>query len=146
MTITYGAPTHLSKKEERALIIHLLYTVEFKDSETKISSVIEDYFSEYGILIEQNGQIVQIVEEIFNLKDSLEEEIVPYLENWKMDRLSIIVKLILRYAIWELKIKNEDAALVINEAIELSKSFAESDSYRFINGILDKWSKNNKKK
>jgi transcription antitermination protein NusB len=145
MTTTYGSPTKLSKKSERALILQLLYTIEFKEKGTRISSIIEDYFTEYKILIEQDGEIVKTITEITRLKDELEEEIVPHLENWKINRLSAMVRLILRYAIWELKIKQEDHPLVINEAIELSRDFAEADSYRFVNGILDKWVKNNAK-
>ena len=143
MATTYGSPTKLSKKDERSLILQLLYTVEFRSEDTTINNIIEDYFTEYGILIEQNGEIIKTVTEINKLKDNLEKEIEPYLENWKINRLSTMVRLILRYAIWELKIKQEDPPLVINEAIELSKCFAEADSYRFINGILDKWVKNN---
>jgi N utilization substance protein B len=40
-------------------------------------------------------------------------------------------------ALWELNQKGAIPSIIINEAIELAKQFAEQDSYRFINGILD---------
>jgi N utilization substance protein B len=39
--------------------------------------------------------------------------------------------------LWELKKGDPAASIVINEAIELAKCFAEKDAYKFINGVLD---------
>ena len=44
----------------------------------------------------------------------------------------------MRYAIWEMLYTTTPHSIVINEAIELAKCFAEQDSYKFVNGILDK--------
>jgi N utilization substance protein B len=69
----------------------------------------------------------------------------PYLANWRVDRVSVCTKLILLFGIWELKNTDTDTRIVINEAIELAKCFAEEDSYRFVNGILDSISKDLRK-
>ena len=61
----------------------------------------------------------------------------PLLKNWKLERLGCCTLLILRMAFWELQQENAVTSIVINEAIELAKTFAEKDSYRFVNGILD---------
>jgi transcription antitermination protein NusB len=47
----------------------------------------------------------------------------------------------LLFAVWEFKNTETDARIIINEAIELAKCFAEEDAYRFVNGILDPVSK-----
>jgi N utilization substance protein B len=40
--------------------------------------------------------------------------------------------------LWELLNTDTDPRIVMNEAIELAKCFAEDDAYRFINGLLDR--------
>ena len=59
-------------------------------------------------------------------------------ENWRIERLAVIDRLILRLAVWELRHETDTpAAVVLNEAIELAKTFSTDDSVRFVNGVLD---------
>ncbi len=60
-------------------------------------------------------------------------------QHWKVDRLSSVDRTLLRMAIYEMIIATPslDAALVINEAIELAKKYSNQDSPKFINGVLD---------
>ncbi|HZX69025.1 MAG TPA: transcription antitermination factor NusB, partial [Candidatus Elarobacter sp.] len=63
--------------------------------------------------------------------------IVPLLEGWTLDRLPTIDRIILRMSAFELNHRREiDAAVVINEAVELAKKFSTEDSGRYINGVL----------
>ena len=60
-------------------------------------------------------------------------------ENWDFDRIAKIDLAILRLAIFEMLFRKDIPPVVsINEAIDLSKSFSNSDAKRFINGILDR--------
>ncbi|CUR53688.1 N utilization substance protein B [Serratia symbiotica] len=62
----------------------------------------------------------------------------PYLSR-KLNELGQIEHAILRIALFELKIQNNiPYKVVINEAIELAKTFGAKDSHKFINGVLDK--------
>jgi len=63
--------------------------------------------------------------------------IAPLLEGWTLDRLPTIDRIILRMSAFELNHRREtDAAVVINEAVELAKKFSTEDSGRYINGVL----------
>lgn len=64
----------------------------------------------------------------------------------RQEQVSMVVKLILRFGIWELNNTDIDKSIIINEAIELTKCFAEKDAYRFVNGILDRIAKNQSEK
>lgn len=132
----------LTRSERRGLILHLLYTLEMQEYELSMRELIFYYNVDYGILIDSDDAIVEIVEEITAEREILDRELLPYFKNWHFNRLSILTKLILRYAVWELKKKKNDSTLVINEAVELAKGYAEKDSFRFINAVLDAWSKN----
>ena len=62
--------------------------------------------------------------------------------NWKFNRISKIDRNILRIAVYELLfLKDVPGKVAINEAIEIAKKFGTEDSGSFINGILDKISK-----
>jgi N utilization substance protein B len=58
--------------------------------------------------------------------------------NWRLERLAIIDRLILRLAVFELQHQPDTpAAVVINEAIELARSYSQEQAVPFVNGILD---------
>ncbi len=73
------------------------------------------------------------------LENSAESDalIAPLLEGWTLDRLPTIDRIILRMSAFELNHRKEiDAAVVINEAVELAKKFSTEDSGRYVNGVL----------
>ena len=54
------------------------------------------------------------------------------------ERLAVIDRLILRMAVWELQHQPDTPpAVVIDEAIELARTFSTDDSVKFVNGVLD---------
>ncbi len=68
----------------------------------------------------------------------IDELISSHSSHWKIDRMAVTDRNILRLATYELL--DEDsvpAKVVINEAIEIAKKFGTSDSATFINGVLD---------
>lgn len=68
----------------------------------------------------------------------IDASITPYVDR-PLDGVDHVEKAILRVAIYELmKCLDVPYKVVINEAIELAKSFATDDSHKFINGVLDK--------
>jgi N utilization substance protein B len=69
---------------------------------------------------------------------NLDATFSPFLSR-KLDDLDQIDKGVLRLACYELTYcKDVPYKVVINEAIELAKSFATDDSHKFVNGVLDK--------
>ena len=63
-------------------------------------------------------------------------------ENWSFDRLNKVTLSILRISIFSLVFQKEIApSIVIDEAISIAKEFGPQDSFKFINAMLDKISK-----
>ncbi len=59
-------------------------------------------------------------------------------EHWRIERMNVLDRLILRLAVYEFLHEPETPGkVIINEALELARSFSADDSVRFINGILD---------
>jgi transcription antitermination protein NusB len=57
--------------------------------------------------------------------------------HWKLERMPIVDRNILRLAIYEMSRQDTPAAVVIDEALELARQFSGDDSVAFINGVLD---------
>ena len=59
-------------------------------------------------------------------------------QNWRLERMNVLDRLILRLAVYEFLHEIDTAAkVIINEALELARTFSTDDSVRFINGVLD---------
>jgi N utilization substance protein B len=59
-------------------------------------------------------------------------------DNWRLDRMAVIDRLILRLAVHEfLHVPETPHKVVINEAVELARLFSTDDAPRFVNGVLD---------
>ena len=70
--------------------------------------------------------------------EGLDAEIAQAAHNWRFERIAAIDKNILRLGAYELMHeKDTPASVVIDEAVELAKRFAEADSPAFVNGVLD---------
>jgi N utilization substance protein B len=71
-------------------------------------------------------------------RDEIDQIIVSASENWRIDRMSIVDRNILRIALFEmLYCPDVPPKASINEAIDIGKKFGSQDSGSFINGILD---------
>ena len=71
-----------------------------------------------------------------------DDQIARLAENWDLRRIATIDRTILRMALVELsKTPDVPVKVVINEAIELAKTYSTSQSFSFINGILDRFAK-----
>ena len=70
--------------------------------------------------------------------EALDAIIGTHSAHWRVERLAVIDRLILRMAVWELQHATDTPpAVVMNEALELARTFSTDDSVRFVNGVLD---------
>lgn len=69
---------------------------------------------------------------------SLDPLIAESAEHWRLERMNVMDRLILRLALFEFLHQPETPSkVVINEALELARTFSGDESVRFINGVLD---------
>ncbi len=80
---------------------------------------------------------------IENLK-TVDKEISEHLKQRAINDVGFVEKAILRLSIYEILFSGLDKAIVINEAIELSKRLASDNAPKFINGVLDSIKKEEK--
>lgn len=132
----------VSRRVFRSLVFHFLYALDAYEYQVPLSSIILSFNEGYDLDITTDGDIAIMVQSVADQRDELDDLIKPVLANWRLDRLGCVTLLILRMGLWELRDTKTPVNIVINEAVELAKCFAEKDSYRFINGILDQLANN----
>jgi len=75
---------------------------------------------------------------VINHVEDLDEKLSPYLSR-KIEDVDMVDIAVLRIAMFELTYRTDvPHKVVLNEAIELAKDFATDESYKFVNGVLDK--------
>ncbi len=80
----------------------------------------------------------QLVRGVHLHQAEIDQMIVSASENWRIDRMSIVDRNILRIALFEmLYCPDVPPKVSINEAIDIGKKFGSEDSGAFINGVLD---------
>lgn len=122
---------HLS----RIIVMQSLYESDFRVDED-IDVIAKRNISQFDAETDQD----YIFQTIIGVK-SKTTEIDPLLHNaapeWPVDQIAVIDKTILRLATYELLFSHDvPPKVVINEAVELAKSFGSDNSSKFINGVL----------
>ena len=130
----------ISRRVFRSLVFHFLYAMEAYDYQVPLSAIITTFNEGYDLDIKVDGDIAAMVQAIADKREELDIAVKPVLANWRLDRLGCVTLIILRIGLWELMDTKTPVNIVINEAVELAKCFAEQDSYKFVNGILDQLS------
>ncbi len=77
--------------------------------------------------------VMRVVEHV----DSLDEVLSDHAKNWRVSRMAVVDRNVLRLATYELIHTETPAAVVIDEAVELARRFGSDTSPPFVNGVLD---------
>lgn len=89
------------------------------------------------VAVDSLAYLKELVLEVKSKEQFLDEEISEKLQNWSINRIELTNLLILRIASYELYFHEEiDPSIVMNEAIELTKTFNNDDASKFVNGVL----------
>lgn len=126
------------RKLAREAVLQALYAKHVSSEEAK--KVLHDILKRY----EFDKMTKKFVEELFNstikFSDVLDKHIESNLDNWTVDRLNVIDKLIMQMSLCEMiHLKSYDIShkVTISSAIENAKKFSSEDSTSFVNGVLD---------
>ena len=125
----------LTRSEAREKIMVILYQIDMY-TKNEIPYNVEEVIKEN--LEIDNNFVREIVYGVLEKTNELDELISKYLENWNLDRLGKTDKAILRMATYEMLYSQTPKAVIINEAVELSKKYSDDKVIKLINAVLDK--------
>lgn len=132
------------RSKARAVALSLLYQIEI--SKVDFHQALRDYLENYPYNQEAVDFFSLLVEGVVTNISSIDNLIKKHVKNWEISRMAVIDRNILRLGCFELLfLEDIPPKVAINEAIELAKRFGDIDSPRFVNGILDKIYKMEKK-
>jgi len=98
------------------------------------------FFRHHRVPVSSKPFITGLVEGTGGCLAEIDEQLSRHATNWRLDRMAIVDRNILRLGVFELLFdaKNQTPPkVVINEAVELAKRFGTADSAKFVNGVLD---------
>lgn len=82
---------------------------------------------------------LKLVKGVLEHKKELDKLIDKYAQNWRVERMPLTDRNILRLALYEIVYEDQiPYGVSINEAVELAKLYGTEDSGRFVNGVLGK--------
>ncbi len=124
----------ISRRKEREYALQVLYAQEYnplplKDAITEFNDVFDAASGEFAS---------DLVSLCIQHQDELDEMIKENLRSWKLGRIAMIDKLIIRMGLVELLYFSDiPPEATLNEAVELSRKFGTDKSVKFVNGVLD---------
>lgn len=131
----------MKRSISRVKALFMLYQYDLCDKNVNIDSF-DELLSESS---EDNNYDKDFVLKLYNGVidniNTIDKVIAINLDNYPLDRLSYIDRNILRIGTFELIYTDTPKAIIINEMIELSKSYSETDDYKtskFNNSVMDK--------
>jgi N utilization substance protein B len=126
------------RRKSRELALQLLYEMEVKGSDPK--SVLDR--SQEEISEEGRKFASDLLDGTFRNRKEIDDLIERHSLHWKLARMAVVDRNILRLGVYELLYLHDvPTSVILNEAIEIAKKFGTEESGAFINGILDKVAK-----
>lgn len=87
---------------------------------------------------DEHSFVVSLVRGAMDDRDSLDERIGDAAKNWRVERMAILDRLVMRLALQELLTHRESPPrVVMSEAIELARAYSGEEAAKFVNGVLD---------
>ncbi len=131
----------MKRRLSRGYALQLLFQYDFTHRDP--SEIISEFWQDKKV----DKAVSDFANNIFrgtvkNLKQ-IDNVIKETAEHWVLERMAIVDRNIIRLASYEILFRDDIPPIVsIDEAIEIAKKYSSSESSSFINGILDKISKN----
>ncbi|BCA79804.1 transcription antitermination factor NusB [Desulfuromonas sp. AOP6] len=148
-----------TRRKGRELALKIIYSLF--DQNTSIDAVLEDFWRNFhfqddilgdpvegppdSVPSEQRHFTEELIYGVDKHLEQIDKVISSHSTNWSLDRMSRVDLSLLRLAVYELLYRPDiPSNVVINEAIEIGKRYGTVETPSFINGILDKISRENR--
>jgi len=124
------------RRRARQFAVQAIY--QWQITQTGVTQIIEQFSVDQDMSKADVPYFKELLIGVIKNADTLDEKLSPYLSR-KIDDVDMVDIAVLRLAMFELTYRTDvPHKVVLNEAIELAKDFATDESYKFVNGVLDK--------
>ena len=127
------------RRKSRELALQCLYQI---DQSGNRECTIETMKAHFDVNAKAATYAQELVSGILQHNEEVDSLIEKYSKNWRLNRMAVIDRNLLRIAAYEFLYKSDiPGSVIIDEAIEIAKRYSTDDAASFINGILDPISK-----
>ena len=124
------------RRRARQFAVQAVYQWQLTDA--AVGTIIDQFSEDQDLSKTDVPYFKELLAGVINRSETLDEKLAPYLSR-KLTDVDKVDIAILRIAMYELTYRTDvPHKVVLNEAIELAKDFATDESYKFVNGVLDK--------
>lgn len=127
-----------SRRKARECALQMLFAADV--TEIPAADVVRTYWTELGDSdIEEPARefATRLAIGTLSQLEALDERIRSRAEHWRIARMAIVDRNILRLAVYEFLHEPTPRTVAINEALEIARRFSTYEATQFINGILD---------
>lgn len=125
----------MARSTSRKRALNTLYEADEKNQ--NILSLLEERLKEPGAQTPLPDYAVEIVRGVGERRNRIDKTLNRYSTGWKVGRMAVIDRNILRMAVWEILLNDEiPDKVAIDEAIALAKMYSEDDAISFVHGLL----------
>lgn len=123
-----------SKAREHAL--RILYQLDVADE--PLEEGLASYLRHHRVATASQPFVIALVRGTVAHREAIDAAITRHAVNWRLSRMAVIDRNVLRLAAYELIVDHDvPTTVVINEAVGLAKRYGAPESGKFVNGILD---------
>ena len=133
-------PKHTgARRKAREFVLQLLYQLDYDPDTVDLAQRLELFWQENKCQPSVKSFAEELVRGTLAHLEPIDQMISRLAVNWKIERMAMIDRNILRFAAYEILYRDDIPPKVsINEALEIAKKYSTPGSIGFINGILDK--------
>ena len=125
------------RRRARELALQVLYQLDIREERSE--HILPEFWEENDVEKDIRNFANTLIKGVEEKRPEIDKLLTEFAFNWNLSRMSVIDRTILRLGSFEiLFLKEIPPAVSINEAIELAKIFGTDDSFKFINGILNR--------
>ena len=127
-----------TRRKARECALQMLFAADVVKNTGLFS--IDDYWRELGDTEfddKTRDFANNLVEGTLKNNETIDEKIRTRAEHWRIERMAIVDRNVLRLAVYEFAYRDTPNTVVINEALEIARRFSSYEATQFINGILD---------
>jgi len=129
-----------TRRDGREWALQILFGLDLNPNR-ELDTVLKYFFEVFATDSDKRTRLFteNIVRGVMEHRREIDAQIEKYADHWKISRMGVADRNVLRIAMYELMFCDDvPVAVVLNEAVDLAKYFNSRESGRFVNGILDR--------
>ena len=130
----------MNRRKSRDIAFQLVYAMEMSGN-NKEDVIKKLLTNNQGVESDTWNFALELFDWTLDMTADLNESLKTVIEHWSVERLAKVDKSLIYLGCSEIEMSETPASIVIDEMIELAKTYGDKDSPSFVNAVIDSWRK-----